>query len=128
MQHVSAVSTKYQLRILNVFHAGDGNIHPILLFDERNQEEVQRVLEASEEILDHCLALGGTVTGEHGIGVEKINFMHKMFSETDLEMFRRVRSVFNPQDLCSTRKLIPDEMSSDEPMLKRTHPGRRAAM
>lgn len=128
MQHVSAISTKYKLRILNVFHAGDGNIHPILLFDERNQDEVQRVLEASEEILDHCLALGGTVTGEHGIGVEKINFMHKMFSETDLEMFRRVRSVFNSQDLCSTRKLIPDGMSSEEPMLKRTQPGRRAAM
>ena len=68
--------------IVNVFHAGDGNIHPILLFDERDAEQVERVLAASDEILDECIACGGSVTGEHGIGVEKIDFMLKlMFSE-----------------------------------------------
>lgn len=128
MQHVSAVGEKFQLRIVNVFHAGDGNIHPILLFDERDADEVLRVLAASEEILDRCIELGGTVTGEHGIGVEKINFMHKMFTPVDLEMFRRLRNVFNPKQSCSPQKLIPDRECSGEPMLKRVHPGRRAAM
>ena len=64
----------------NVFHAGDGNIHPILLFDERDADQVQRVLRASHEILDECIGVGGSVTGEHGIGVEKIDFMPRLFS------------------------------------------------
>ncbi|MBL4884584.1 MAG: FAD-binding protein [Planctomycetaceae bacterium] len=104
---VLEVGKKYDLRIFNVFHAGDGNIHPIILFDETNSEQVQRVLDASEEILSRCLDLGGTVTGEHGIGIEKIEFMSRMFNETDLEVFRGVRSVFNPQLTMGRGKLIP---------------------
>ncbi|HEY1067143.1 MAG TPA: FAD-linked oxidase C-terminal domain-containing protein, partial [Pirellulales bacterium] len=84
LRTVRAVSAKYKLRIVNVFHAGDGNIHPIVLFDERDAEQVQRVLDASAEILDECLALGGSVTGEHGIGVEKIAYMSRIFDENTL--------------------------------------------
>ena len=81
-----------------------------LLFDERNPEQIQRVLAASGEILEKCLEFGGTVTGEHGIGVEKIEFMSKMFTEADLELFRQIREVFNPHGEVSRGKLIPEEV------------------
>lgn len=79
LRAIQRISEKYDLRIANVFHAGDGNLHPILLFDERHPEQTMRVLDASHEILDECIALGGSVTGEHGIGVEKLDFMPKLF-------------------------------------------------
>src|SRR5439155_8204148 len=75
LRRIQAIGEKYDLRICNVFHAGDGNLHPIMLFDERDGDQVRRVLHASHEILDECLRCGGSVTGEHGIGVEKIDFM-----------------------------------------------------
>ena len=109
LPYVLEVGKKYDLRIFNVFHAGDGNIHPIILFDETDSQQVQRVLEASDEILSRCLDLGGTVTGEHGIGIEKIQFMPRMFNETDLEVFRAVRSIFNPHLTMGRGKLIPAE-------------------
>ncbi len=109
LPYVLEVGKKYDLRIFNVFHAGDGNIHPIILFDETDPQQVQRVLEASDEILSRCLDLGGTVTGEHGIGIEKIQFMPRMFNETDLEVFRAVRNIFNPQLTMGQGKLIPAE-------------------
>src|SRR5262249_9554469 len=77
LRFIQRTSEKYGLRIANVFHAGDGNIHPILLFDERDSEQVRRVLEASHDTLEECIAVGGSVTGEHGIGVEKIGLMPK---------------------------------------------------
>jgi glycolate oxidase len=101
------IETKYGLRIGNVFHAGDGNIHPVILFDERDPDQVRRVLEASYEILDECIAAGGSVTGEHGIGVEKLDFMPKLFSPADLEQMLRLRSAFNPANRCSPHKIFP---------------------
>ena len=83
LQFITATSEKYGLRIVNVFHAGDGNIHPILLFDERDQDQVKRVIEAGDEILSKCIDLGGSVTGEHGIGVEKISFMGPVGEEAE---------------------------------------------
>jgi glycolate oxidase len=112
------------LRITNVFHAGDGNIHPILLFDERQPEEVQRVLAASHEILEECLRCGGSVTGEHGIGVEKLDFMPRMFTPEDLDMMLRLRSAFNPENRCSPAKMLPTAGACIEP----SRPGRRAAL
>jgi glycolate oxidase len=90
-----------------VFHAGDGNLHPIILFDERHAEQIERVLLASEDILNRCIDLGGSVTGEHGIGVEKISFMSRLFSQEDLAVMTDVRRVFNPSGLCSPGKLLP---------------------
>lgn len=107
LRFVLEVAEKYQLTIFNVFHAGDGNIHPILLFDERDRGQIRRVLDASGEILDKCLEFGGTVTGEHGIGIEKIEFMDKMFTETDLTVFREIKATFNPQGEVSHGKLLP---------------------
>jgi glycolate oxidase len=101
------IGRRHDVRIANVFHAGDGNIHPILLFDERDPEQTRRVLAASNEILDACIRLGGSVTGEHGIGVEKIDFMPKLFGPDDLAMMLRLRSAFNPENRCSPAKMFP---------------------
>ena len=121
---IQGVGEKYDLRICNVFHAGDGNIHPILLFDERDADQVQRVLAASHEILDECIRVGGSVTGEHGIGVEKIDFMPKLFTPDDLGMMLRLRSAFNPEGRCSPRKMLPTAGACIEP----SKAGRRAAL
>jgi glycolate oxidase len=127
LRRIIAIGNKYGIRIVNVFHAGDGNIHPILLFDERNQEQVRQVLLASTEILDECLACGGSVTGEHGIGVEKIAFMNKMFTPDDLAAMANLRRAFNPLNNLSPDKMLPTAGGCGMEQ-KRTHPGRRAAM
>jgi glycolate oxidase len=121
---IQHIGDKYALRIANVFHAGDGNIHPILLFDERDAEQVKRVLAASHEILDECLKCGGSVTGEHGIGVEKIDFMPKLFSPEDLAMMVRLRTAFNPEGRCSPHKMLPTAGAC----IEQSKAGRRAAL
>ncbi len=124
LRFIQQVGQKYQLKIANVFHAGDGNIHPILLFDERDPEQVQRVLRASHDILEECLRQGGSVTGEHGIGVEKIDFMPKMFSPEDLQMMLRLRLAFNPDGRCSPAKVLPTAGAC----IEQSAPSRRAAL
>jgi glycolate oxidase len=124
LREIQRIGARHDLRIANVFHAGDGNIHPILLFDERVPEQVERVLAASHEILEECLRVGGSVTGEHGIGVEKISFMPRLFSPEDLDMMMRLRSAFNPLGRCSPHKMLPSAGACIEP----TRPGRRAAL
>jgi glycolate oxidase len=124
LREIQRIGQKYQLRICNVFHAGDGNIHPILLFDERDPDQVKRVLAASHEILEQCIRSGGSVTGEHGIGVEKIDFMPKLFSPEDLGMMLRLRSAFNPDNRCSPAKMFPTAGACIEP----SKAGRRAAL
>ena len=111
-----------------MFHAGDGNIHPILLFDERDAEQTRRVIEAGDEILSRCIELGGSVTGEHGIGVEKISFMDRLFSATDVAVMEDVRKVFNPEGNCSPQKMLPTAGACGMEQIERSHPGRRAAL
>ncbi|MNL54952.1 putative FAD-linked oxidoreductase [compost metagenome] len=105
---------RHRVRIANVFHAGDGNLHPIILFDEKDPEQVRRVWAAGQEILEACLDVGGSITGEHGIGVEKRDMMPRMFTEADLDLMRRVRDVFNPAGLCNPGKLLPTAKSCIE--------------
>jgi len=124
-RRITEIGEKYDIRIVNVFHAGDGNIHPILLFDERDAPQIERVLAASGEILDECIACGGSVTGEHGIGVEKISFMRKLFSESDIEAMTRLRQAFNPDGCLSPGKMLPVAGACG---LEQRHPGRRAAL
>jgi glycolate oxidase len=107
LRKIQEASRRHGIRIVNIFHAGDGNIHPILLFDERDAGQMQRVLDASYDILHACLDLGGSVTGEHGIGVEKIEFMNRMFSAADLEVMGRFRAAFNPHGNLSPFKMLP---------------------
>lgn len=119
---------EFDLQILNVYHAGDGNIHPILLFDERDTDQCHRVIQAGEQILRECLRLGGSVSGEHGIGVEKIDLMRELFTEADLDVMREIRSVFNPNDLCSPHKMLPTAGGCSGEPQGRSIPGRRAAV
>jgi glycolate dehydrogenase FAD-linked subunit len=107
MRFIRACSEKHGLRIPNVFHAGDGNIHPLVLYDEREPDQVRRALAAGHDILEKCIEMGGSVTGEHGIGVEKIDFMEKQFTANDLEAMRKLRRVFDPESRCNPHKMFP---------------------
>lgn len=107
MRFIRATSAKFGLRIPNVFHAGDGNIHPLVLYDERDPEQVKKAVQAGDEILAKCVELGGSVTGEHGIGVEKIDFMARQFAPGDLEAMRKLRLVFDPEQRCNPHKMFP---------------------
>ncbi len=129
MKFIAATAEKYGIAICNVFHAGDGNIHPILMFDERDPKQIQAVLDASTEILTECIRLGGSVTGEHGIGVEKLDFMPLLFTEDDLNYMVRLRGAFNPLNRCSPHKMLPTAGGCAEPSaIAVTKPGRRAAV
>lgn len=101
------VGKKYDLPIANAFHAGDGNIHPCLLYDERIPGAVDKVKKASTEILKACVEMGGTISGEHGIGSEKNDYMPLMFSENDLRMMKDLKNVFNPGNLLNPGKIFP---------------------
>jgi len=124
LRRISAIADRYALRIGNVFHAGDGNIHPIILFDERDAGQVRRVLDAGREILEACVALGGSVTGEHGIGVEKIEQMPLLFTPDDLRVMSQLRQVFDPHQRCNPGKIFPTPGGCVET----TRPRRQAAV
>ena len=104
---VLEVGKKYDLPIGNVFHAGDGNLHPLILFDERDTEMLKRVHEAASEILKICVDAGGTISGEHGIGTEKLKEMSLIFSESDFEFMRSIKRAFDPHDMWNPGKVIP---------------------
>ncbi|MAF32547.1 MAG: FAD-linked oxidase C-terminal domain-containing protein [Desulfobacterales bacterium] len=105
---VMEVSKKYDVPIGNVFHAGDGNLHPLIMFDERDEEEKERVLKAGSEILKICADLGGTISGEHGVGIEKLKETRLIFCEQDLEFARQIKKAFDPMDLLNPGKMIPE--------------------
>ncbi len=107
LRHIRDISERYTIRIANVFHAGDGNLHPLLLYDERDADQRQRVLQASEEILRVCADVGGSLSGEHGIGIEKRDDLPLVFTEQDITIMQHVRTVFNPQNLCNPGKVFP---------------------
>ena len=109
IERVTQIGKDHGLQINNVFHAGDGNIHPILLFNEDKPQEVQRVMQASEVILEYCVSVGGTITGEHGVGVEKLAMMHAMFDKPTLEMFLNLKKTFDPKQKFNDAKLIPSD-------------------
>jgi glycolate oxidase subunit GlcD len=101
------ISAKYELILANVFHAGDGNLHPILCFDRRNPEELRRVECANREIVETCVGAGGTLTGEHGVGLDKSKYMPLLFSADDMGAMLDVRAAFDPSGLCNPGKIIP---------------------
>ena len=102
------VGRKYGLPIGNVFHAGDGNLHPLILFDERDTDELKRVFKAGSEILKICADAGGTISGEHGIGVEKLKETSLVFSESDMKFMRKVKKAFDPEGIWNPGKLVPE--------------------
>jgi D-lactate dehydrogenase (cytochrome) len=101
------IASKYQLRIANVFHAGDGNLHPLICFDSRLPDEVARVREAGRELMQVCVSVGGTITGEHGVGLDKRELLPLVFSEADMNVMLTVRAAFDPLGLCNPGKIIP---------------------
>lgn len=107
LNKVMETGKKYDLLIGNVFHAGDGNLHPLILFDERDEEERKRARKAAVEILKICADAGGTISGEHGIGLEKKKEMFFIFSESDLKSMRQVKRAFDPEDILNPGKVIP---------------------
>ncbi len=105
----STIAEPYGKKISNIFHAGDGNVHPIIMFDEDDPEDVQAVMHLSHEILDYCLSIGGTITGEHGVGVEKIEMMPRMFNEDTMALFQEIKNVFDVSRTINEGKLIPSD-------------------
>jgi glycolate oxidase len=104
---IGEMEKKYGLRCPNVFHAGDGNLHPLILFDANNAEELHRTEQFAAEVLEKCIEVGGTITGEHGVGVEKIGEMCVQFRPDELEMFRSVKRAFDPRGLLNPGKAVP---------------------
>jgi len=107
LRAIAELEKKYRLRCPNVFHAGDGNLHPLILFDANDPDELHRTEQFAAEVLERSVAYGGTVTGEHGVGIEKINQMCVQFSPDELEMFRGVKRAFDPPGLLNPDKNIP---------------------
>jgi glycolate oxidase len=107
MSFIGELSRRFGLQVANVFHAGDGNLHPLILYDSRNEGELQKAEEMGAEIMKACIEMGGSLTGEHGIGLEKREFMPLMYSRDDLEAMRKVKNVFNPDGLLNPGKIFP---------------------
>ncbi len=114
MRQVAEIGARYNLRIANVFHAGDGNLHPNILFDMRTPGELDRVIEAGADILRACVAAGGSITGEHGIGLEKKAHIGLLFSAADLEAMARVRKAFDPDGRFNPAKMFPTPITCAE--------------
>ncbi len=108
LARIAEIGRKYELEIGNVFHAGDGNLHPLVFFDARDAAQVERVHRAGEEILGACLEAGGTITGEHGVGLEKIRAMPRFFGAAEIQLMRDIKSVLDPSDLCNPGKVLPE--------------------
>jgi glycolate oxidase len=117
---IDEIGKEHGLQITNVFHAGDGNVHPIFLYDERDESQVRNTLLAAEKMLKYCIDIGGTLTGEHGVGVEKIHLMPYLFDQPTMEQFGRVKSAFDPDERINAGKMIP----SDKVNITLLKPGR----
>ncbi|CAN5541792.1 FAD-linked oxidase C-terminal domain-containing protein [soil metagenome] len=105
--HVGAISRDFDLPIANMFHAGDGNLHPLMLFDRHDHAQVQRVLDASKELITYCIDIGGALTGEHGIGTEKREYMTLVYNTEDLAAMAGIKNAFDPGSLFNPEKLFP---------------------
>jgi glycolate oxidase len=125
LAEIARICARHQLRITNVFHAGDGNVHPVLMYDEADPDSVRRALAASGEILTYCASIGGAITGEHGVGIEKLAHMSEMFSETDIQAMHRIRGAFVSADVMNPFKTLPRKDTPID-LLQPTLPGRKA--
>jgi glycolate oxidase len=107
LNHMAELSKKYGLRVANVFHAGDGNLHPLILYDANKPDELERTEQFGADIMKYCVKVGGVLTGEHGVGVEKRDLMGVMFSAADLDQQQRLKCAFDPQGLLNPGKVFP---------------------
>jgi glycolate oxidase len=114
MREMLAIAARNEIQIVNVFHAGDGNLHPLILYDERRPGELERAVRANDELLAACIALGGSVTGEHGVGVDKAKNLPRQFAPPDLNFMARLRRVFDPDNIMNPGKLLPSHPACGE--------------
>jgi len=122
LESISALSARYGLRVANVFHAGDGNLHPLVLYDNAEPGAGERALELAGLILESCITAGGSITGEHGVGSDKACYMPKMFSPGSIAVMGRVRDAFDPGDLCNPGKALPTpRLCGEVPGMYRPH-------
>jgi glycolate oxidase len=123
LRRIEALAAESRLRVANVFHAGDGNLHPLVCYDPAQPGEAERAEQLGAEILKACLAEGGSITGEHGVGVDKRAQMPAMFSASDLEAFHRLRCAFDPHGLANPGKVMPSpRLCGEVPGPYREHP------
>ena len=108
LREIEGIGEKHDIRVANVFHAGDGNLHPLIMFDGREEGAFERAEECAGEILKMCTRMGGSITGEHGVGMEKRAFLPDMFSDDDIGTFERIRHAFDPDEIANPGKMFPD--------------------
>ena len=125
---ITELSKEYDLQVANVFHAGDGNMHPLILYDANNPGELERTEELGGRILEACVEAGGTITGEHGVGIEKINQMCVQFSPAELQQFHAVKGAFDPTGLLNPGKAVPTPRRCSEYKVLGTTDGKAAAV
>ncbi len=129
LREIADLSNRYGLRVANVFHAGDGNLHPLVLYDERNEGAEEKAEELAGEILRSCVSHGGSITGEHGVGVDKKMYMPLMFTEADMATHQLVRCAMNPENLCNPNKVYPTpRLCGELPGRYRPHPLEKAGV
>jgi glycolate oxidase len=129
LARISELAETYGLRVGNVFHAGDGNLHPLVLYDAREDGASERAEELATAILEACIEAGGSLTGEHGVGVDKACSMPLMFGEDDLATMARLRRAFDPAGLANPGKLLPTpRLCGEVPGPYRAHPLERVGL
>src|SRR5262250_1107845 len=114
MREMQEIAARHRLVFANVFHAGDGNLHPLILYDERHPGELERAVHANEELLAACIGLGGSVTGEHGVGLDKAKNLSMQYGEADLNFIYRLRRVFDPDGIMNPGKILPSHPACGE--------------
>jgi glycolate dehydrogenase FAD-linked subunit len=129
LNRIRHLEARSGLRIGNVFHAGDGNLHPLICYDERVPGEADKAVDVAAEILSYCIEAGGSLTGEHGVGADKSAYMPRMFSDEDLALMQRVRAAFDPAGLCNPGKIFPTpRLCGEVPGPYRQHPAEQAGL
>jgi glycolate oxidase len=113
LPEIERIARSHGLRLANFFHAGDGNLHPNLLFDRRDADEVERVERAGAEIMQLCVDAGGTITGEHGVGSDKVRYMSLMFSPSELDTMIRLHAAFDADGVANPGKVLPTTSSPE---------------
>jgi len=123
LHRITELSEEHGLRVANVFHAGDGNLHPLVLFDAANEGEAERAEELAGLIVKACVDEGGSITGEHGVGLDKKRYMPEQFAEADLAAFQKLRCAFDPQGIANPGKVMPTpRLCGEVPGPYRQHP------
>jgi FAD/FMN-containing dehydrogenase len=121
---IHAIATRYRVRVCNVFHAGDGNLHPNIPYDAHDPDESARVHDAMRDIMRACIAAGGSITGEHGVGMDKLAYMDQLFSTETLQAMCDLRTVFDPERRSNPGKVVPIHSCREWTMAPAARPGR----